>query len=120
MDSPSDTPKKRGTPVVACDYCRRLHEKCSGTQPCDRCVRRGKECTYSTPSERAAKIRKTELRVSSNASGGDMSDMKAMQNLKKMLEFRTKGMKLIESTLRSELISNAAKIAKYQSMYLKC
>lgn len=113
-----DAPRKRGTPVVACDYCRRLHEKCTGTMPCDRCVRRNKECTYSTPTERAAKVRKTEPKVALSASGSDISELKALQNLKRALEYRTKAMKLIETTLRSSTLEDCAKLAKYQSSLL--
>lgn len=32
---------------TACDYCRRLHERCDGNLPCARCIHRNKKCEFS-------------------------------------------------------------------------
>jgi hypothetical protein len=41
----------------ACDSCKKMKRRCSGTVPCDQCVRRGKaaQCHYSEPRRRGPK-----------------------------------------------------------------
>ena len=112
--------KKRAAGVVACDYCRRLHEKCDGNHPCDRCTRRGKECTYRADrSSKRANTGSGGPRVAgAGLSGTEYSDAKSAVFLKEALDYRGKAMRLVEATLRSPAVDEPAKLAKYQGAFV--
>lgn len=112
MDAVAKEPKKKRVLVAAaCDYCRRLHEKCDGADPCGRCQRRGKECTYSEESQKKRKIAPASL--AAPAATMDLATDPAAISLRENSQYRSKAMRLVQATLMLP-DTDGALLAKFQ------
>lgn len=112
-------PKKRVS-SAACDYCRRLHEKCDGMTPCGRCARRGKVCAYTSerPKKRKssrpiAPFGSASQAVSPAALGPQIPDESSSTLLKETALYRSRAMRLVQTTIMSTIV-DGPRLAKYQ------
>jgi hypothetical protein len=113
--------RRSGIPT-ACDYCRRLHEKCDGNHPCQRCTRRNKTCLFTEVSgpapKKQKKADKKPVAVAAAALVKETEALKTIPKLKETARYRYEASNLVQVTLISSL-PDAPKLAKYQGIYFK-